>query len=183
MIIIWSPRMLARLSSHGFRSVEYSTSPRNRTRHFEPSKRVPVFDGLFWRLFCNKCTKETNPQTQNSKMVPIHPEWKWHPLEHNKRSARGRGDGHVHTFVGIWNAQIMRSTSDRLRILPHKKMCSKLRKTCKLNPPPPPVTASHGQIVNEGNDVFAPGSYSTVTYCKSKFYKWTANWKFPKNCP
>ena len=24
-----------------------------------------------------------------------------------------------------------------------------------MNPPPPPVTASHGQIVNEGHDVFA----------------------------
>ena len=25
----------------------------------EPSKRVPIFVGLFWRLFCNKFTKET----------------------------------------------------------------------------------------------------------------------------
>ena len=40
----------------------------------EASKRVPIFVGLFWHLFVNIWQKkETYPQIQNSKMVPIQP--------------------------------------------------------------------------------------------------------------
>jgi hypothetical protein len=47
------------------------------------------------------------------------------------------------------------SSSDCPYFTTKNKCVVQLRKTCNINPPP--LTASHGQIVNEGHDVFAGG--------------------------
>jgi hypothetical protein len=46
-------------------------------------------------------------------------------------------------MVAHWLVFGIASRVASFQFLLQKQMCSKLRKTCNMNPPPPPVTASH----------------------------------------